>query len=227
MPYVRSVTTGKVKNELNLFLILSVVITGLILFLFFRALNAVVIPLIIIGVVVVWSLGTLALFGFKITLLTGLIPPIIVVIGIPNSVYLLNKYHQEYQYHGNKLKALHRIIRKIGIVTLITNFTTAVGFLVLSYADIVILKEFGIVAGINIMATFLVSIILIPSLYSYLPDPTPKNLKHLEFRPLDSVLTWLDQMVHKRRVDRLCSYHPAGFRFCLWHDKDCGGFFHG
>ena len=199
LPYVRSVTTGKVKNELNMFLILSVVITGIILFLFFRALNAVVIPLIIIGVIVVWSMGTLALFGYKITLLTGLIPPIIVVIGIPNSVYLLNKYHQEYQLHGNKLMALHRIIRKIGIVTLITNFTTAVGFLVLSFADILVLKEFGIVAGINIMATFVVSIILIPSLYSYLPDPTPKNLRHLAFRPLDSVLTWLDIMVHKKR----------------------------
>ncbi len=199
LPYTRSVITGKVKNELNLFLILSIGITGIILFLFFRAINAVVIPLIIIGIVVIWSVGTLAIFGYKITLLTGLIPPIIVVIGIPNSVYLLNKYHQEYQLHGNKLKALSRIIEKIGIVTLITNFTTAVGFLVLSYADIVILKEFGIVAGINIMATFVISIILIPSLYSYLPDPTPRNLRHLEFRPLDSVLTWLDKIVHNRR----------------------------
>ncbi len=200
LPYVRSVTTGKIKNELKLFLALSVIITGIILFLFFRALNAVVIPLIIISIVVIWSMGTLALFGYKITLLTALIPPIIVVIGIPNSVYLLNKYHQEYQYHGNKLKALYRIIRKIGIVTLMTNLTTAVGFLVLSFVDIVILKEFGIVAGINIMATFVVSIILIPSFYSYLPDPTPKNLKHLQFRPLDNVLTWLDIIVHKRRA---------------------------
>jgi len=200
LPYVRSVTTGKVKNELRLFLILSVAITGIILFLFFRAVNAVVIPLIIIGVIVVWSMGTLALLGFKITLLTGLIPPIIVVIGIPNSVYLLNKYHQEYRYHGNKIKALHRIIRKIGIVTLITNFTTAVGFLVLSFANITILKEFGIVAGINIMATFVVSIILIPALYSYLPDPSERNLRHLDFRPLDSVLTWLDILVHKKRT---------------------------
>ncbi len=200
LPYVRSVTTGKVKRELNFFLALSVIITGVILFLFFRALNAVFIPLVIIGIAVIWSMGTLTLLGYKITLLTGLIPPIIVVIGIPNSVYLLNKYHQEYSYHGNKLRALHRIIRKIGIVTLITNFTTAVGFLVLSFADIIVLKEFGIVAGINIMATFVVSIILIPALYSYLPDPLPENLRHLEFRPLDSVLTWLDIMVHKRRA---------------------------
>jgi len=200
LPYVRSVTTSKVKKELVMFLILSVAITGLILFLFFRSINAVVIPLIIIGVVVIWSIGTLVILGYKITLLSGLIPSIIVVIGIPNSVYLLNRYHQEYAHHGNKQMALSKIIRKIGIVTFITNFTTAVGFLVLISTDIIILKEFGIVTGINIMATFVVSIILIPAFYSYLPDPTPRNLKHLQFKPLESVLTGFDRLVHSQRV---------------------------
>ncbi len=200
LPYVRSVTTSKVKKELVMFLILSVAITGLILFLFFRSINAVVIPLIIIGVVVIWSIGTLVLLGYKITLLSGLIPSIIVVIGIPNSVYLLNRYHQEYAHNGNKQMALSKIIRKIGIVTFITNFTTSVGFLVLISTDIVILKEFGIVTGINIIATFVVSIILVPAFYSYLPDPTPRNLKHLQFKPLESVLTGFDRLVHSQRV---------------------------
>ncbi|MDA0193917.1 MAG: MMPL family transporter [Bacteroidetes bacterium] len=200
LPYVRSVSTGKIKKELVMFLILSVAITGLILFLFFRSINAVVIPLIIIGIVVIWSIGTIALLGYKITLLSGLIPSIIVVIGIPNSVYLLNRYHQEYAHNGNKNMALSQIIKKIGIVTFITNFTTAVGFLVLISTDIVILREFGIVAGINIMATFVVSIILIPAVYSYLPDPTSKNLKHLQFKPLESVLTGFDRLVHSQRV---------------------------
>ncbi len=197
LPYTRSIMTTKVKNELNMFLVLSVAVTGLILFLFFRAFNAVFVPLIIIGVIVVWVMGSLALFGFKITILTGLIPPIIVVIGIPNAVYMLNKYHQEYQANGDQLQALRRIIRKIGIVTFITNFTTAVGFLVLASTNITILKEFGIVAGLNILATFFVSIILIPSFYSFLPPPKERHLKHLSFMPLDKVLSWLDIVVHK------------------------------
>ncbi len=197
LPYTRSITTTKVKNELNLFLILSVVVTGIILFIFFRAFNAVLVPMIIIGVIVVWVMGSLALFEFKITILTGLIPPIIVVIGIPNSVYMLNKYHQEYQSNRDQLQALRRIIRKIGIVTFITNFTTAVGFLVLASTNITILKEFGIVAGLNILATFFVSIILIPSFYSFLAPPKARHLKHLDFMPLDKVLTYLDIIVHK------------------------------
>ncbi|MEL7001245.1 MAG: efflux RND transporter permease subunit [Bacteroidota bacterium] len=200
LPFVRSVVAGKVGREMKIFLLLSVLVTGFILFLFFRTWDAVVFPLIIIAVVVIWVLGSLVLFGFKITLLTGLIPPVIVVIGIPNSVYLLNKYHQEYEKHGNKMMAISRVVRKIGLVTLITNFTTAIGFLVLASTEITILKEFGIVAGINIMATFIVSIILIPAVFSWLPSPDTKQMKHLKFRPLDLALNGMDLLVHRHRA---------------------------
>lgn len=199
LPYIRFINRTKVKAELNLFLIISVLVTGVILFLFFRSFKAVIFPLIIIGVVVVWVLGTISLFGYEITLLTGLIPPIIVVIGIPNSVYMLNKYHNEYIAHGDQQLALMRTIHKIGIVTFITNVTTAIGFFVLIFTRIPILVEFGTVAGINILATFVVSIILIPSVFSYVPPPGPKHLKHLKFRMLNGVLMGLDITMHRHK----------------------------
>ncbi|MDN4165799.1 efflux RND transporter permease subunit [Cytophagales bacterium LB-30] len=199
LPFVRSIMAGKVKKELNFFLVLSVIVTGIILLVFFRSWDAVVFPMLIIGVVVVWVVGTLGIFGFKITMLTGLIPPIIVVIGIPNSIYLINKYHQEFERHGNKMKAISTVTRKIGMVTLITNFTTAIGFLVLATTDIIILKEFGIVAGLNILATFIVSFILIPAVFSWLPSPSKQQMKHLSFKPMDKVLTTFDYWIHNRR----------------------------
>ncbi|MEP1890582.1 MAG: MMPL family transporter [Cyclobacteriaceae bacterium] len=199
LPYVRSVNTLKIKEELNKFLIFSVIVTGIILFLFFRSAKAVVFPLIIIGVIVIWVMGSLALLQYKITLLTGLIPSIIVVIGIPNSVYMLNKYHQEYSTHGDQMKALGKIIQNIGVVTFMTNFTTAVGFFVLIFTGIPVLVEFGIVAGLNIMCTFIVSTILIPSVFSLFKPPSQRHLKHLEFRALDFVLKFLDYTVHKHR----------------------------
>ncbi|XOV92360.1 MAG: RND family transporter [Bacteroidota bacterium] len=199
LPYVRSVNTIKIKQELNKFLVISVIITGLILFGFFRSIKAVIFPLIIIGVIVVWVLGTLAILQYKITLLTGLIPSIIVVIGIPNSVYMLNKYHREYAIHGDQRKALETIIRNIGIVTFMTNFTTAVGFLVLMSTGITILMEFGIVAGVNIMCTFIVSLILIPSVFSFFKPPSTRHLKHLDFKILSLVLEFLDYIVHRHR----------------------------
>lgn len=203
VPFVRAIMTTKVQSELKMFLLLSVVITALILLFFFRSFRAVLFSMIVIGVMIIWSLGSLEVLGYKITLLTGLIPPIIVVIGIPNCIYLLNKYHQEYSRHGEQMKALTAIIQRIGFVTLITNFTTAIGFLVLLSTDIAILREFGIVAGLNIFATFLVSIILIPGIFSYLPAPSRRQLKHLESRRLDKVLTSFDLLVHRHKYSVL------------------------
>lgn len=199
LPFVRYLNTVKIKKELNLFLMLSVIVTAIVLFLFFRSLKVVIVPMMIIGMMIIWVIGTLSLLHFKITLLTGLIPPIIVVIGVPNAVYMINKYHQEYFHSGDQKKALMQIVRKIGIVTLITNFTTAVGFLVLALTDIVILKEFGIVAGLNILATFVVSLILIPAVFSYLAPPSTRHLKHLKLAFIDKILRAFDHVIHERK----------------------------
>lgn len=199
IPYVRSEVANTVKQEFVFFLQISLAVCAIILALFFRSFTAVFVPMVIIGTVVVWTMGTIVLLGYKMTLLTALLPPIIVVIGIPNSIYLINKYHQEYNRHGKKFLALERIIEKIGIVTLITNFTTAIGFVVLAFTNITILQEFGIVAGINIAATFVVSIILIPSIFSLLPGPGQRHLKHLQFWFLKTFLDICDILVHKYR----------------------------
>lgn len=200
LPFVRSVIASQVSQELKIFLALSILITGIILFIFFRSFRAMIFPLVVIGVIVIWVLGTIALFGFNITLLSGMIPPIIVVIGIPNSVYLLNKYHTEFAQHGNKTLAISRVIRKVGLATFLTNLTTAIGFLVLLTTDITILREFGIVAGINVMATFVVSLILIPSVFSWMPPPSEKQLKHLEIKAFDKVLNTVDLLVNRYRT---------------------------
>ncbi|MFN9502408.1 MAG: efflux RND transporter permease subunit [Chryseotalea sp.] len=200
LPFVRSVIAQQVGEELKIFLGLSVLITGIILMLFFRSFRATFFALIIIGIVVVWVLGTISLFGFTITLLSGMIPPIIVVIGIPNAIYLLNKYHTEYVIHRNKEQAINEVIKKVGLATFLTNLTTAIGFLVLLSADITVLREFGIVAGINVMATFVVSLILIPSVFSWMPPPSAKHLRHLEVQGFGNVLSFVDVMVHRHRM---------------------------
>lgn len=200
LPFVRSVITSQVGQELKIFLVVSIIITGIILLIFFRSLRAVLFPIIVIGIIVVWVLGTIALFGFKISLLSGMIPPIIVVIGIPNAIYLMNKYHTEFASHGNKILAVSRVVRKVGLATFLTNLTTAIGFLVLLTADITILREFGIVAGINVMATFVVSLILIPGVFSWMPPPSAKHLKHLDVKGFDKFLSAVDLLVHRHRI---------------------------
>ncbi|WP_035559557.1 efflux RND transporter permease subunit [Hymenobacter sp. IS2118] len=199
LPYVRSTMTSKVASEMKFFTILAMVVTGLTLLVFFRTWSAVVFPLIVVGVTVIWCIGSIVLLGFKINLLTGLIPSIIVVIGIPNCTYLLSRYHYDYRKSGNQMLAMTRVIRKIGLVTLMNNTTTAVGFIVFAFTDIAILYQFGLVATVNIFAAFIISFILIPAVFSMLPPPTPKQLEHLDAKPLTKLLEFFDHLVLDRR----------------------------
>jgi len=181
LPYSRYIMAESVKSELVIFLIISILITSIILFIFFRSWDSVLVPILIIGVVVVWVFGTLSILNYKITLLTGLLPPLIVVIGIPNCVYMLNYYHFSLNKFSSRKKAISHVIKTIGLITLITNLTTAVGFFVLATTDIKVLNEFGIVAGINVIATFFVSIFLLPTIYLILPKPKSKQINYLNY----------------------------------------------
>lgn len=200
LPFIRTVVAQQVKREMQLFLFASALITGLIMFIFFRSVRAVLFSMIIIGIVVIWTLGTIALLGYKITLLSGLIPPVIVTIGITNAIYLLNKYHLEFAKIQDKVEAITVVVKKMGMATFLTNLTVAIGFLTLLSTDILVLREFGIVAGLNIMALFFVSLIMIPGIFSWLPTPSEKHLKHLKFKMMDRFLKSVDLMVHRHRI---------------------------
>ncbi len=199
LPFIRTVVANALKREMNIFLIASALVTGVIMFVFFRSFRAVLFSMIIIGILVVWVLGTLVLCGFKITLLSGLIPPVIVTIGVTNAIYLLNKYHLEFFKTKNKKDAIKGVVRKMGLAMFLTNLTVAISFLTLLATDITILREFGIVAGINVMALFFVSLIMIPSVLYWLPVPSEKHLRHLNFPIMGAFLKMVDIVVHRHR----------------------------
>jgi uncharacterized protein len=200
LPFIRTQISNQVRKEMQLFLAASAIITGLIMFIFFRSVRAVVFSMIIIGIVVVWTLGTLSLFGYRITLLTGLIPPVIVTIGITNAIYLLNKYHVEFSKINDKVEAITSVVQKMGLATFLTNLTVAIGFLTLLSTDIIILREFGIVAGINIMALFFVSLVMIPVVFSWMPKPSERHMRHLSFKSMGLFLKGIDLLVHRQRM---------------------------
>lgn len=195
LPLIRTNVAMRIANELNWFLLGSILLSALILFVFFRSLSTTFLSLGVVLVGVIYSLATIYLFGFKITLLTALIPPLIVVIGIPNCIYFLNKYHTSYIKYGNKEKAIVEMISKMGVVTLFCNISAALGFAVFALTKSLILKEFGIVAGINIMALFFISLIIIPIALYYMPTPKAKHMSYLENRWLTSLLTKIEKWV--------------------------------
>jgi predicted RND superfamily exporter protein len=195
LPLIRTQMATQVQQEMKLFLILSFLLTAVILFLFFRSFTVVLASMLVVATGVVWSVGALTLLGYKITLLTALIPPLIVVIGIPNCVYFINKYHAEYHGTRHKVKSLLRMVDRMGIVTLFTNLTAAIGFGVFFFTKSQLLKEFGLVAGLNIMGIFFISLIFIPALFSFLPPPRGKHTSYLESpwmqKLLQTLTTWV------------------------------------
>lgn len=199
MPYIRSQLMTKVSHEMTLFLILAICVTALILWLFFRSLTTVLFSLVVVVIGVVWSIGIMELFGYKITVLSGLIAPLIMVIGLPNCIFLINKYQGEFLAHGNKIKALQRSIETIGITLFLANITTAIGFGVLYFTKSSMLVEFGVVAAISVMATYFITLILIPVILNVLPTPKPKHTKHQEGKRINKILDGIDSLVQHRR----------------------------
>ena len=200
LPLIRTEMALKVQSEMRLFLILSFVLTAVILALFFRSFMAVLSSMLVVAIGVIWSMGTIVLLGYKITLLTALIPPLVVVIGIPNCVYLLNRYHYEYYRNPNKMKSLLRMVDRMGIVTFFTNLTAAIGFGVFYFTKSVLLKEFGLVAGINILGLFFISLVFIPAIFSFLPPPNVRHTSYLESGWITKLLTRITNWVFSHRI---------------------------
>jgi predicted RND superfamily exporter protein len=191
LPLIRAEMSTRISSEMQLFLLASVILSALILLIFFRSVSSMLLSLAVVIIGVIWSVGTMHLCGYKITLLTALIPPLLVVIGIPNCIYFLNKYHTAYNDTKDRNEALVTMVGRMGIVTLFCNLAAGIGFAVFALTKSEILQEFGVVAGINIMALFIISLILIPTVLSLLPVPKARHMRYLENARLNR---WLDRL---------------------------------
>jgi len=199
LPFIRTIVTNMVKKELGLFILLSIIITILILYVFFRSFKPILISLLVVALGVVWSLGTMGIFNFEITILTSIIPPLLIVIGVPNCVYLINKYHGEFQLHQNNAKSLVRVVSHVGRATFMTNATTAAGFATFIFTQSNLLIEFGIVAAVNILLLFVFSLSLIPIIFSFLKPPKAKHTRHLDMPWVNKFIDVLTHLVERKR----------------------------
>jgi len=193
LPYIRTNVSDRIQKEMYWFLVGSLLLSAVTLLIFFRSFSAMLLSLLVVMMGVIWSMGTMVLFDYKITLLTALIPPLIVVIGIPNCIYFLNKYHTSFRDTNDKHKALVTMVGRMGVVTLFCNIAAAIGFAVFGFTESALLKEFGVVSGINIMMLFVISLIFIPSVLSFLPAPKNKHVKYLDNKFLEKILVRIER----------------------------------
>ena len=190
LPYIRTVDSIKIKEEISLFIIFTLLITSLILFLFFRSFKAVISSMIVVILGVVFSFGTIAILNYEVSVLMALIPPVLIVIGIPNCIFLINKFHNEFKRTQNKDYALRKMVQKIGNITLLTNLTTASGFAAFMLTNSETLQEFGLIASINIIFIFLLSLFIIPIYFSFASPPKYRHTKHLD-------KIWINKLVER------------------------------
>ncbi|AMC11631.1 transporter [Lutibacter profundi] len=200
MPYIRTMNAQNIIDEIGVFVGLALGVTAFIFFLFFRSIRATAITLLVVSIGVIWAFGFIGLFRYEITVLMALIPPLIIVIGVPNAIFLINKYQQEIKKHGNQAKSLQRVITKIGNATLMTNVTTASGFATFIFTKSQLLREFGTIASINILAIFILALLIIPIMYSFMPLPKEKHLKHLERKWIEYIVKWMESIVRNHRI---------------------------
>tara|TARA_B110000046_G_C13018525_1_gene409961 strand:+ start:314 stop:2686 length:2373 start_codon:yes stop_codon:yes gene_type:complete len=200
MPYIRTLNAQNIQDEIILFVGGALGITAVIFFFFFRSFRATFITLLVVLIGVTWAFGFIGLFRYEITVLSALIPPLIIVIGVPNAVFLINKYQQEIKKHGQQAKALQRVISKIGNATLMTNITTASGFATFVFVKSDLLREFGILASVNIISIFILALLIIPIIYSFMPLPKKKHLNHLERKWIENVVDWMENTVRNQRI---------------------------
>lgn len=201
MPYIRTMNSANISSEMVKFLGLALGVTALIFFFFFRSYRATVITMVVVSIGVMWAFGFIGLFRYEISILTALIPPLIIVIGVPNAIFLINKYQQEVKKHGGKARSLNRVISKIGNATLMTNITTAAGFATFIFTRSQLLSEFGIIASISILAIFVLSILIIPIVYSFMPLPKEKHLRHLKSTWIEGVIKAIEHTVRHKRIE--------------------------
>jgi len=200
LPHMRVVIGKRIVTEMYIFLGLSVIASSILLFIFFRSVRVVIQSNIVVFVSVIWALGSIALFNFQLSIMMALIPPLLIVIGVPNCVFLITRYHQEFVKLGNKNKtrALFTMIKRIGSVTFLTNLTTAVGFCTFTSSDK--LAQFGIISSLNIMVVFVLSITIIPIFASFSKPPKPRHLRHLNRVYSQGIIEVVIKLVSKHRV---------------------------
>ncbi|MFD2515774.1 RND family transporter [Pontibacter locisalis] len=173
----QSVFIEKMQVELAIFMSASILLVILFLWITFRTLWGVVVPLIIVLLSVIWGLGAMGIFGKPIDIMTVLLPTIIFVVGMSDVIHILSRYLTELSHGTEKMAAIKVTLREVGLATLLTSVTTAVGFLTLLTTDIVPIRNFGLYTAISIGLAFVLAFTVLPSLLVLLKRPDTQKVK--------------------------------------------------
>ncbi len=180
-----------IQVEFTKFFALAGIFVIVLLLFTFRSLQGVWVPLIVVLIAVLWTVGFMEFFGKKIDILSSLLPTIMFVVGISDSIHIYSKYLDEIGFGREKIQAIKNTIREVGLATFLTSFTTAIGFLSLVTSGLSPVVDLGLYTAAGVMFAYVVSILLMPAVFVLAKAPAPRKASHLDSALLRNVLMWV------------------------------------
>ena len=179
IPVMRTSYIHFVNKERSIFLPIAFIVVTIVLLILFRQIKCVILPLIAIGVTLIWVAGIMSLLNISINVVSYLVFNLLMIIGVSDAIHILIKYHENLNNNFTKDQSLIKVIREIGAALFLTSFTTAIGFFSLMLTNINITKEFGFMIGVGVILLFILTIIIIPAILSLIDIPDRKHIKRL------------------------------------------------
>lgn len=170
-PVMREVILDKLAKDRDVLNPAMAIVCLLVLAITFRWWVAVFAPLAAVAIAALFVIGSMAVLGQPLTILTNIIPPLLLIVGLSDSVHLLGRYQEELPSHSNRLGAGRDAAQAMLVACFLTSLTTAVGFASLATAKTPELRTFGVVAAIGVMAAYLATVFFVPAFVTLFPPP--------------------------------------------------------
>ncbi len=169
------------QNEMMIFMGLSFILVIAFLFIAFRSGWGILIPIFVMTLAIIWNLAIIKLLGQKIDSMLTILPTIIFVVGMSDIVHFLTRYLAELRNGNDKLSAIKITIREVGLATLLTSLTTALGFLTLVSSPILPISNFGLYTAAGVIIAFILTFSMLPSTLVLVHKPKVNALKKRDY----------------------------------------------
>lgn len=189
--------TQQLEQELSLLLIAAFSVVIILLLLLFRSLKGILLPILILVLTLIWTMGFMAWTGKEIDVMVVMIPPILLIVALSDVIHFANKFDIHIQKE-DKVTALAKSIKIIGKATLLTSVTTGIGFLGLLFLPIQPIQEFGLFTALGVLFAFLITFSVLPSYLYFFPKPFERDRTgHL---PWNYFLTGFYEFINQKKI---------------------------
>ena len=162
---------GVMEREVTWFVGVGVVLLIAFLWFAFRTAWGVMVPLAVVLVSGLWTLGIMVATGKAVDVMTVVLPTILFVVGISDVVHVLTRYYDERRSDVSHRDAMLKAFREVGLATFLTSVTTALGFLTLLTSSIGPIHDFGLYAAVGVGVAYVLAFTLLPAVMVLAPPP--------------------------------------------------------